>query len=190
MNPPAAYTTIVAAVDFSTASDHAVERAAEVAAGTGATLTLVHVVPGALAASTPDSLYPGALDYQHLLVRDAWRRLQEPTPELGIPDATVRARVLTGDPATEVSRFAEASQADLIVVGLTRRGTLSRAVFGATAARLVRLASQPVLIVPEDYMQVSRRNRVLPRNRASASRDRDARGVRRAADGRIAAPRH
>jgi len=186
--PPAAYATIVAAVDFSTASDNAVEQAAAVAAGTGAALTLVHVVPGALAASTPDSLYPGALDYQHLLVRDAWRRLQD-RPDLALPESTVHARVLTGDPATEVSRFAEASHADLVVVGLTRRGAVSRAVFGATAARLMRLAAQPVLIVPEDYKPIVRRDRGSQRNRASAGRDRAHARVSPAGS-RVAAARH
>lgn len=190
-NPPAEYSTIIAAVDFSPASDNAVEYAAGVAAGTGAALTLVHVVPGALAASSPDALYPGGLDYQHLLVRDAWRRLQETTPDIAVPDSTVHARVLTGDPATEVSRFAGANHANLIVVGLTRRGALSRAVFGATAARLMRLASQPVLIVPEDYRQTSRRDRVLSRNRASVGGDRThARAARRTAGSRVAAARH
>jgi nucleotide-binding universal stress UspA family protein len=149
--PAGVHPSIVVAVDFSRASDNALEHAVGFAAGIGGTVTLVHVIPEALAVSAPDALYPGALDYQHLLVRDAWRRLQESTPSLRAPDTTARARVLTGDPASAIARFADGVHADLIVVGLTRRGAVSRVVFGATAARLMRVASQPVLVIPEDF---------------------------------------
>jgi nucleotide-binding universal stress UspA family protein len=172
--PARQFETIVAAVDFSKASDNAVEQAATLAARTRAALTLVHVVPGSLAVSTPDALYPGALEYQRLLVQDAWRRLQESTPEVALPDRAAYARVLTGDPATEIARFSASIHADLVVVGLTRRGAISRAVFGTTAARLLRMTAQPVLIVPEDHsLTLSRRDRVAHTDSRRISRGRD-----------------
>jgi nucleotide-binding universal stress UspA family protein len=57
--------------------------------------------------------------------------------------------VVTGDPSTEIARIAAEIHADLIVVGVTQRGAISRKVFGATAARVMRVAEQPVIAVPE-----------------------------------------
>jgi nucleotide-binding universal stress UspA family protein len=58
-------------------------------------------------------------------------------------------RVVTGDPAEEIGRIAADVKADLIVVGVTSRGSLGRRVFGSTATRVIRTAGCPVLAVPE-----------------------------------------
>jgi nucleotide-binding universal stress UspA family protein len=51
--------------------------------------------------------------------------------------------------ATEINRAAEEMGADLLVVGVPTRGVISRALFGTTAARLLRAARVPVLAVSE-----------------------------------------
>ena len=62
--------------------------------------------------------------------------------------------MVTGDAATEIARIAAETDADLIAVGVTRRGALSRKLFGGTAARVMRIAGQPVIAVPESPSRV------------------------------------
>jgi nucleotide-binding universal stress UspA family protein len=50
-----------------------------------------------------------------------------------------------GDPAAIVLHEAEGRSVDLIVVGVTSRGAIDRAVFGATAESIIRDARIPVL---------------------------------------------
>ena len=64
--------------------------------------------------------------------------------------ASIDQRVVTGDPAAEIARVASTVDADLIVLGITRRGPVSRRLLGATASRLMRLAGRrSILVVPE-----------------------------------------
>ena len=61
----------------------------------------------------------------------------------------VHARVVTGDPSTEIARIATDVDADVILVGVTSRGAIGRRIFGSTAARVIRIAERPVLAIPE-----------------------------------------
>lgn len=140
---------ILVAVDFRDASHRAVEQAVTLAGRSNGRVTLLHVVPGS-PHGVPRHLYRyGAAEYQHGLTLDAWRRLQSVIPRHATPAAQVHARVVTGDAATEIARIAAETDADLIAVGVTRRGALSRKLFGGTAARVMRIAGQPVVAVPE-----------------------------------------
>jgi len=51
--------------------------------------------------------------------------------------------------ATEISRAVDDIGADLLVVGVPNRGFVSRALFGTTAARLLRSVQVPLLAVPD-----------------------------------------
>ena len=98
----------------------------------------------------PPHLYRyGIAEYQDELLRDARRQMQLAVPVKRSTPAAVHARVLVGDTTTEISRVVESIGADLLVVGVPKRGVVSRAVFGTTAARLLRLSRVPVLAVPE-----------------------------------------
>lgn len=59
----------------------------------------------------------------------------------------VVCRALTGDPERRLREAAEACDADLMVLGATRRGPLARAVLGTTATHLLRTARIPMLVV-------------------------------------------
>lgn len=141
------FNSILVAVDFSAGSIAAVETALSIA-NENSRVTLAHVVRGV----TPEtaSRYMYRLmepEYQRLLARDAWRRM----PELMPADAKtkVHARVVTGDAATEIARVASEVNADLIIVGVTPRGSIGRRLFGSTAARVIRTAGRAVLAIPE-----------------------------------------
>ena len=144
------FSNIVAAVDFGAATSATVEGALSLANSTNGRVTLVHVVQRTSPASV--SRHPEhfeVADYQNLLTEDAWRRLQDAIPLNTRTAERIHARVVTGDPSTEITRIAADLDADLIVVGVTLRGAIGRRIFGTTAARLIRTAGRPVLAVPQ-----------------------------------------
>ena len=141
---------LAVAVDGNAGSDRAIEQAFALASDPGDRITLLHVVPGFTSGVPPHLFRYGLAEYQAQLLRDARRRLQlavqvkRPTP------ATIETRVLLGDTTTEIARVVESISADLLVVGVPKRGIVSRALFGTTAARVLRKIGVPMLAVPAD----------------------------------------
>ena len=140
---------LAVAVDFSAGSSRAIDHALALASNPTDRVTLLHVVPG-FSAGVPPHLYRyGIADYQDQLLRDGRRRLQLAVPVKRHSPATIHARVLLGDTTTEISRVVESIGADLLLVGVPKRGVVSRALFGTSAARLLRVSRVPILAVPE-----------------------------------------
>jgi nucleotide-binding universal stress UspA family protein len=143
-----AFRHVAVAVDLTTASDAAVARALEAAGDRTERITLLHAVPG-FSSGVPRNLYRyGIADYQRQLVRDARRALQLAVPPNRPSRPAIHTRVLTGDTTTELGRIAGTIGADLLVVGVPRRGIVANALFGTTAARLLKAADIPILAVP------------------------------------------
>ena len=106
-------------------------------------ITLLHVVPG-FSSDVPPHLYRyGIAEYQDQLMRDAQRHLQLTVPVARHTPAAIHVRVLLGDTTTEISRVVDSIGADFLVVGVPKRGVVSRALFGTTAARLLRVSRVP-----------------------------------------------
>jgi nucleotide-binding universal stress UspA family protein len=113
------FNSIVVPVDFRPGSIAAVDRALWMAQA-NSRVTLVHVVPGIpLASASRYTYHLSEPEYQRLLARDAWRRLQEIISMNARASRRVHARVVTGDPSTEIARVATDVNADLILVGVT-----------------------------------------------------------------------
>jgi nucleotide-binding universal stress UspA family protein len=143
------FSHVAVAVDFSTGSNRAVEQALALAGDSGDQVTLLHVVPG-FSSGVPPHLYRyGIAEYQEQLLRDAQRRLQLTLPVERNRPTAIHARVLLGDTTTEIGRVVDSSGADLLVVGVPKRGVVSRALFGTTAARLLAVTRVPILAVPD-----------------------------------------
>jgi nucleotide-binding universal stress UspA family protein len=147
--PVEPFSHLAVAVDFSAGSDRAVDQAMALVSNPADRITLLHVVPG-FSSGVPAHLYRfGSVGDQDELLRDARRRLQLAVPVKRPTPAAIHARVLLGDTTTEISRVVESIAADLLVVGVAKRRAVPRAIFGTTAARLLRLSRVPVLAVPE-----------------------------------------
>lgn len=140
---------LAVAVDFSVGSNRAIDHALALASDQTDRVTLLHVVPGFSAGMPPHLYRYGIAEYQDQLLRDARRRLQLAVPVKRHSPATIHARVLLGDTTTEISRVVESIGADLLLVGVPKRGVVSGALFGTTAARLLRVSRVPILAVPE-----------------------------------------
>jgi len=140
---------VAVAVDFSANSKRAIEHALAMATDPTDRVTLLHVVPG-FSAGVPSHLYRyGVGEYQNQLVRDARRRLQRAVPVSRQTPAAIHTRVLVGETATEIKRVVDNIGADVLVAGVPKRGAVSRALFGTTAARLLKTVGVPMLAVPE-----------------------------------------
>jgi nucleotide-binding universal stress UspA family protein len=161
-----AFRHVAVAVDLRTGSDGAVERALAAAGDTADRITLLHVVPGASSGVPPHLYRYGVAEYERQLVRDARRGLQLAVPARPPSRAAIHTRVLRGDTSTELGRGVGSIGADLLVVGIPRRGLVARALFGSTAARLSKVIDIPLLAVPLSGQRDDRRERV-PLSRAA-----------------------
>lgn len=140
--------SIVAATDFSAPAGRAVRRAAMLAKVLRAELHLLHVVH-------PIALYPGSefglgdLSQHDLVVESGARtRLEEQAAKLHEEfDISTRASTRIGRAHVEIAGFAKQVEAGLVVAGARGENTLLDLLIGSTAARVLRVATCPVLIV-------------------------------------------
>lgn len=138
---------VLAATDFSSTARHATERAARIARETGATLALLHVLPGGSLAELRQWLGSGhALEQQ--LQADAWAQLQQAAEALQLESQVpVRTLQASGVAFEEISREAERQDAAVMVLGARGMGFLRRLVLGSTSERLLRRSTRPLLVV-------------------------------------------
>ena len=164
--------TIVIAIDGSTASGEALAFGLGLARDEHAVAVIVHVAPRFDV--VPTSLF-GVAGWQTLAPTEAERGILDDALATAA-SAGVRARceLLTGDPADEIVAYADAIDADLIVVGWRGHGALSSAVHGSVSRGVLNHARRPVLVV--------RGTRVASSTQAAAASSRGA--SRRARGGR------
>ena len=129
-------------------SDTTIARALEVASDTAERVTLLHAVPGLSDGVRTHLHRHGTAEYERHLARDARQALQLAVPAGRHSPAAVHTRVLRGDTPTELSKVLEDIGADLLVVGVPRRGRVATSLFGTTAARVMKLIDVPLLAIP------------------------------------------
>lgn len=139
---------IVAATDFSNPANAATARAAMLAKELGAELHLIHVVH-------PLDLYVGSelsydfqMHYQQVQQESIKNQLEALAKNLR---AQFPIKIHTcnriGRAHTEITNFAAAADADLIIVGAHGENSLLAKLIGSTALRLLKTAKCPVMIV-------------------------------------------
>ncbi len=149
----ASFRHILCPVDFTRGSEAALGHALQLSMD-GSRLTLLHVSRALDPMSASRYAYHFSVpEYARRLQQDAWERLQDVVPLEARTTADIRARVVSGRPATEIVRVASEVDADLIVMGVTSRGVLGRKLIGSTASRVIRSAGRPVLAVPERILE-------------------------------------
>lgn len=157
MTSSATLKTILATTDFSAPARHAADRAARLAHETGASLTLMHVLPGGAMLELQQWLGTGHAIEQELQ-QDAEKQLGALASELHASrHVSVRTLRRTGSPLDEIGQEAEATQADLLVLGARGAGFLRRLVLGSTSERLLRRSTRPVLVVRQTPHEPYRR---------------------------------
>jgi nucleotide-binding universal stress UspA family protein len=130
---------ILVPTDFSHAGDVALEMATSLARDTGATLVIIHT-------EEPPTAYGGGEFYYGIPEppRDELLKMLhkvQPTD----PSVLYEHRLISGDPAHAIVRFAKDEAVDMIVMGTHGRTGLSRMLMGSVAEAIVRRAECPVL---------------------------------------------
>ncbi|MCL2345984.1 MAG: universal stress protein [Desulfobulbus sp.] len=139
---------ILAATDFSAASRHAIDRAGRLAGELGCPLHLAHAIAPGLFDDIQRLLAPDAPPISVTLGNDASRQLQAIAGELArIGQVAADYRVIFGKPVDALYEQAEASDADLLVVGSRGEDFLRQLTIGSTAMRLLRKTQRPTLVV-------------------------------------------
>jgi nucleotide-binding universal stress UspA family protein len=151
---PADLGTILCAIDFSEASLRALEYGFSLAQEKRARLVLLQVVAG-FEGRAEEALFLSP-DFAGRVAQEAEARLRALVPEGAddwcIPESCVRA----GSAAREILRVAAEKGADLIVMGVARKGWFD-VLFGSTIRAVERDARCPVLAVPAPGRHGARR---------------------------------
>lgn len=138
---------ILCPVDFSDASNIALDVASKLARETGATLFIVHVEenPAVVSPGLFAGLPPASWPENHQLAKT-------------LPTATeVRFEhdLLVGNVAQEIVDFAKKKDVDLIVLGSHGHSGLLRVLMGSVAEAVVRTAPVPVLTLKPNAKQLA-----------------------------------
>jgi nucleotide-binding universal stress UspA family protein len=146
------YTRILAAIDGSPGSAHALKHAAGLAKGLSASLRIIHVVDIGLLPYGPEL----SIDIDALLAARyaaAEKILAAARDSVQAPGLEVETRLLdTATPVQHVAAaIAEAAAswpADLLVLGTHGRRGVERWLLGSVAEGVARRSTVPVLLVP------------------------------------------
>jgi nucleotide-binding universal stress UspA family protein len=137
---------ILAATDFSECGNHAVRRAALLAADSGAQLRLLHALPRA--ALTWALLRYSGTEAESSLRNAAQMLLAEVADELRSRlNLDVECLVDTGAAHRVIGDAVEIFQPDLLAVGAHGKGMVQQLWLGGTASKLLTQSARPLLVV-------------------------------------------
>jgi nucleotide-binding universal stress UspA family protein len=144
-------------VDFSDSSARALRHAVKLAAESGGSLIIVHVVPadyGLLGIGRDESR-----DLDRSLQRQAADRLRAFADEHVGHNVAADTEVRIGRPAEEIVAAATGSKCDAIVLSTRGLTGLDRFLFGSVADRVARLAPCPVVLMRPGKRSASRKQK-------------------------------
>ncbi|MBN1560818.1 universal stress protein [candidate division KSB1 bacterium] len=146
------FTKILCPTDFSDPSFEALEFANELALHFIAELFVLHVV-APVPVDINDTMMQVPLyvfQHQQQLEKSSSKKLEEEIAKRISPKVTVHSRVVVGNAADQIVKFADDEKVDLIIISTRGQTGLKRLVFGSVAERVVRLAAQPVLTIRQE----------------------------------------
>ncbi len=137
---------ILAPVDFSAHSDHALDYAVGLAKRFGAKLHVMHAYHVPVPIATPDQIAIPR-DFFSSIRDAAAKRLKETSDKLAAEGVTTETHLTEMLPTTAIVEAAGRLHADLIVMGTRGLTGLKHVLLGSVAERVLRTAPCPVLTV-------------------------------------------
>ena len=142
---------ILVAIDGSPFSDKAAEEAIRLAAGTPSQFKS-KVYAMLILPSAPRSTFTDFVPNKPITETQQWDEMKERifyvvrknAAEANIP---LEMKVIYGDPAEELIKFAEEEEIDVIVIGSSGKGFLKRKLLGSVSHKVVRDAKCSVYVV-------------------------------------------
>jgi nucleotide-binding universal stress UspA family protein len=139
------FRTVLVATDGTDASDGAIEAALDLAHDTGARLIVLTVVPEGTTDGDGDDA--GGPDDEDEELTEAQERTDPVIDHAGDWGVEARSVIWEGEPGETIVAAAEAEEADVIVVGTSRRKGVGRMLMGSTSDHVIRNSRVPVLVV-------------------------------------------
>ena len=140
---------LIAALDFSDASEAVLRETKAMAEALGAQVHLVHAIESL---TNFYDIYgytvPDTSEFEEHARERAAVRLAEKARELGLPDGRVVSKVLEGSAVDAILDYANEHSESILVLGTHGHGVLSRVLVGSVAEKLLRRAHIPMLMVP------------------------------------------
>lgn len=141
--------TLIAALDFSDASDAVLKETKAMAEALGAEVHLVHAIESL---TNFYDIYgytvPDTSEFEEHARERAAVRLAEKARSLGLPEGRVVSKVLEGSAVDAILDYANGLNEAVLVLGTHGHGVISRVLVGSVAERLLRRAHIPMLMVP------------------------------------------
>jgi universal stress protein A len=141
------YRHILCGTDFSPASDDACIRALELARGSGAELTLLHIVDHFPEDRSNEEIAPEDVDPKQFHEERSRTGLREQALRIGYPEANQETRFTTHSAAYAITHYAADHDVDLIVVGSHAHSAIAD-LLGTTTGGVERHAGCEVLVLP------------------------------------------
>jgi nucleotide-binding universal stress UspA family protein len=139
----------VVAIDFGDMCDDVVDVAVDLGRHYQGCLHLVHVVPDASDMPwMPEAAGMDCPELEQRYLEDARLRLAAFATSHDLDRADVSQAVLAGEPATRIVDYAATQRASAVVLGSHGCSPVCRLLMGSTAARVLRHATCPVVVVP------------------------------------------
>lgn len=135
---------ILIATDGSSSAIEALEVGVELANEQSSDVTLVHVIP-------KNELRRGPA-FEHPEQDDVLRDSAEVLRKGGIE---AELKLLSGDPADEITWLAENLEAGLVVIGSRGRGAVQGALLGSVSKKVLASCSRPVVIVRDTHAKAT-----------------------------------
>lgn len=148
-----AYEHLLAPIDFSDPARWALRLSKEIAARYKATQHLLFVAERRVLPTFSDTGLPGisVVEMDPDIVANAEAALEELNEHVGGPEVSSAYHVQKGDVADDIVNFAEANDADLIVMATRGLTGLNRFMLGSNTERVIRAAPCPVVTVPPPH---------------------------------------
>ena len=137
------YDRILLPTDGSDGTQSAIDHAIELAEYTGATLHILYVVDTSVAAAVPEAQTYTISEIFEEAGSQVLDAVRDQATERGVP---VETAIRHGSAHTEILAAADESNAEIIVMGTHGRTGINRMLLGSVADRVIRHASQPVLV--------------------------------------------
>lgn len=135
---------IIIATDRSKRTQNAVQTGLQVAGAHQSTVYAVYVVDTVTFTSVPMDV---TWENMYQLLKEEGEAAVARVKEAAGPGVNVETRVLEGNPALEITKFAKDNGVDLIVVGTLGKSGIDRILLGSVAEKVVRIAPCPVLVI-------------------------------------------
>jgi nucleotide-binding universal stress UspA family protein len=146
-------TRVLCPVDQSDCSGKALRYAVAVAASHGAALDVITVIVNVIPPPVPElAMMPIVVSDE--LKADALRALREFTNSCGASQAVSKV-IEAATPVMGITEYADATKADLIVMGTHGWRGLDHLMFGSTTERVLHHAGCPVLTIPPSARDVA-----------------------------------